>query len=386
MNLPIGFAAGPDGRRRLPSLDRARVSRAGAAGLSVLVVDDEGEVRAEIAELLDRRGLPVLTATTAEAALRVLAGRPDIGALVTDIRLAGMDGLTLAERALAGRRAAEALEVVLITGYVTSRHGIAASRLGAVGLMQKPMRGADITAMVGEALDRAAARRASAAGETLPAPEPGRSPARAAEALLHTLAQRLAGAAELEAAARDLRGPLVALLEAGPVEPAARAEARRLILLIDELLDAMALEAGRLRPALMPVSAHGLLGAVCARLAALDIPCGRRIILQPDADPAWLLDTPRLVRAISLLAERALAGCGGVARGELSVDAGAGGARLELTIRPEMPREAEAEEPMPEALLPLSVARRMLAFQGGRLDTWALPGGGLRLRLVIRGS
>jgi hypothetical protein len=172
----------------------------------------------------------------------------------------------------------------------------------------------------------------------------------------------------------------------GRSPPAARAEARRLILLIDELLEALALEAGRLRPTLAPISAHGLLGVISARLAALGIACGRRIILQPDADPAWLLDTPRLLRAVSLLAERAVAECGGAAWGEVSVDAGAGGARLDLVIRPGLPRPAAEEEPTPEALLPLSVARRMLGVQGGTLDSWALPGGGLRLRLGLGGA
>jgi FixJ family two-component response regulator len=359
--------------RRLPLAGAA--GRAGAGRLAVLVVDDEEGVRAELAELLDRRNLAVLTAASAEAALAILRGRPDIGAIVTDMRMSGMDGLTLAERALARRTGPEALEVVLVTGYVTPRLGLAASRLGTFGLLRKPVRGTDLAALVAEALERAAARRAAArAAEPLPAPLRTRSPARAAEALLHTLAQRLAGrGTALERTARNLRAPLADLLGA---------DARRLLSLIDALLDVAALEEGRARPDRAPVSARGLLGAIAAGLGALGIPCGRRITAQPDADPAFALDTPRLVRAVVLLAERTLHGRPGEARAELSVDAGAGPARIDLALRPAWPGP-DTDEPAPEALLPLSVARRTIEAQGGHLDAWTPPGGGLRIRILL---
>jgi response regulator RpfG family c-di-GMP phosphodiesterase len=100
MTLPISPAGGTDRTGGL-RLEAPRLSRPGAPSLRALVVDDEPEVLAELAELLGRRGVPVLTAPTGEAALQVLAARPDIGALVTDIRLGGMDGLALAGQALA---------------------------------------------------------------------------------------------------------------------------------------------------------------------------------------------------------------------------------------------------------------------------------------------
>jgi CheY-like chemotaxis protein len=315
MTLPISPAGGRTGGLRV---ETPRITRRGGPGLQVLVVDDEPEVCAELAELLDRRGLPALTAPTGEAALRILAARPDVATLVTDIRLGGMDGLALAERAIAGRDPAEALEVVLVTGTVTARQTRTARGLSAFGLMEKPIRGADIAALVGQALDRAASRR-------------------------------------------DAAGP------AGTT---------------DVLAEVAAMEAGELRPRLAPVSAHGLLGAIAGAVARLGLGCARRLTLQPDAAPAFVLDAPRLARALALPAARAAEDLGGAARAELSVDAEAGGARVELAILSLQAAPAPAA-PTPDPALPLSVARRMAALQGGRLTAWPVAGGGLRLRLQL---
>lgn len=179
MTLPIGPAPG-GGRAGRLRLEEPRVTPAGGASLAVLVVDDEEGLRAEIAGLLRRRGLPVLVAASADEALRLLEAHPGIGTLVTDIRLGGLDGLALAERALAGRGPSDALEVVVITGYVSARHQLAARRAGAFGVLLKPMRGADLAAMVSGALAQAAARRG----------EPGkpRRPARPTGRPLHPIA------------------------------------------------------------------------------------------------------------------------------------------------------------------------------------------------------
>ncbi len=211
-----------------------------------------------------------------------------------------------------------------------------------------------------------------------------RTPARAAEALLHGLAQRPGSGRALDATARALRGPLLALLATGPADPAARAEARRLVALIDELLEVTALEAGMLRARPAPVSVHRLLGTIASRLSTFGIGCGRRITLQPDAVQGFFHDAPRLARALSLLAARAASDCGGAARAELSIDVGAGGARLVLVVSPAAP--LREEEPAPEALLTLSVARRMVAVLGGCLDARVQPGGGLRACLVLGGA
>lgn len=389
MNMPIGLGSAYDHRALRLHLAAGSLATPRNETLAVLVVDDEEEVLEELTATLRRRGLHALSASSAETALAVLCSRPDIGALVSDIRMPGMDGIALAERALCGRPEADALEVVLVTGYATASQGMAASRLGAFGVLQKPMRGADFGRMVEDALARAAARRradapalphfaawqpATPAVDELPYAPP--SPARAAEALLLSLAQRLDGLEQgFSPTLRDMRTPLAALLGSA-TDPATR----RLIALMDDLADVEALEEGTATMERMPVSAHALMGAVAGRLASLGARCARRIILQPDADPAFDFDTARLVRAVGLLAGAALDGTPGLA--ELSLDAGAGQARLDLVIRPDRP----VATAVPERRLPIAVARRLVGLLGGRLDAWTLPDGGLRARLLIRGA
>lgn len=386
MNMPIGL-----GRAFHPVAPQMEPFSTPASRHYVLLVDDETAVLEELADALGRRGLHVLVAGSAEAALAVLRGRADIATLVTDIRMPGQDGLALAEAALRGRREDQALEVVLITGYAAAAHGMAATRLGAFGILQKPMRGAELARMVQQAQARAVARRAASTVSRDPAwarpwtAEPPLNPTQAAEALLRNLAQRLDAAGNgIEAIAQDLRGPLGDLLRAAPRLEAATGEPRRLLGLLEDLMDIAALEGQAARPQLAPISAHGLLGAVAARLSALGLRCGRRIILQPDADPAFLIDTPRMVRAMALLAGLALPGRLATGMADLSIDAGAGLARMDLMIRPDAP-DADPDS-AGEARMPIAIARRLVTLQGGRLDAWMLPEGSLRARLLIRSS
>jgi CheY-like chemotaxis protein len=81
---------------------------------NILVVDDDPEVREILAETLGEFGYAVAQASTGEEALPILAKRPDIGLLITDVRMPGMSGLELAERA---RARDAALRVILISGY-----------------------------------------------------------------------------------------------------------------------------------------------------------------------------------------------------------------------------------------------------------------------------
>lgn len=67
-----------------------------AETISVLVVDDEPLVRMDIVDFLLEQGFEVLEAGNADEAIQLLAGRPDIQILFTDIDMPGsMDGLKL---------------------------------------------------------------------------------------------------------------------------------------------------------------------------------------------------------------------------------------------------------------------------------------------------
>jgi len=84
-------------------------------GETVLVVDDEEDIRMLIAEVLSENYYNILEAVDGAAALKILASRKPVHLLVTDVGLpGGMNGRQLAEAARLGRKD---LKVLFITGY-----------------------------------------------------------------------------------------------------------------------------------------------------------------------------------------------------------------------------------------------------------------------------
>jgi CheY-like chemotaxis protein len=64
---------------------------------TVLLVEHQSIVRLELASRLAEMGLTVLTASNADEAITVLDDHPEIGILLTDIKMPGsMDGIRLA--------------------------------------------------------------------------------------------------------------------------------------------------------------------------------------------------------------------------------------------------------------------------------------------------
>ncbi|AMB86499.1 hybrid sensor histidine kinase/response regulator [Pseudomonas agarici] len=85
------------------------------AGETVLVVDDEAQVRMLEVELLEERGYKVLEASDGVAGLKILQSPIRIDLLVSDVGLpGGMNGRQLAELA---RRTRPGLKVLFVTGY-----------------------------------------------------------------------------------------------------------------------------------------------------------------------------------------------------------------------------------------------------------------------------
>jgi PAS domain S-box-containing protein len=84
-------------------------------GETVLVVDDEEDIRLLISEVLSENYYNILEAGDGAAALKILASRKPVHLLVTDVGLpGGMNGRQLAE---AARLARTDLKVLFITGY-----------------------------------------------------------------------------------------------------------------------------------------------------------------------------------------------------------------------------------------------------------------------------
>jgi CheY-like chemotaxis protein len=82
---------------------------------TVLVVDDDEDVRDLAVSFLEALGLIALQAADAPEALRLLAEHPEVRVLFSDVRMPGMNGVELATEA---RRRWPHLNVVLTSGYV----------------------------------------------------------------------------------------------------------------------------------------------------------------------------------------------------------------------------------------------------------------------------
>ena len=101
---------------------------------TVLVVDDEADLREIFSAWLQHEGCLVFTAANGIEALEVLEAQK-IDILVSDIRMPVMDGLALV-RAVHERKFA--IPIILVSGYVDAglrwMHG-----LGVEALMEKPL-------------------------------------------------------------------------------------------------------------------------------------------------------------------------------------------------------------------------------------------------------
>ena len=128
----------------------------------LMVLDDDPAMVNTIILSFRRDGLAALGATDGITARGMLAAHPSIHVLVSDIRMPGVDGVTLAGEFLRDRSEENALEVVLISGQGTMDDAVAALRIGVTDFLSKPVRLADLRAACLVALARSARRRAAA--------------------------------------------------------------------------------------------------------------------------------------------------------------------------------------------------------------------------------
>lgn len=104
------------------------------AGARVLVVDDEPSICNLVKRGLSRAGIEATSEGDPESALELLKSSP-IDVVLTDIRMPGMDGLTLLRRIKTVR---PACEVIVMTAHSSDHTAQEASRFGALDYLRKP--------------------------------------------------------------------------------------------------------------------------------------------------------------------------------------------------------------------------------------------------------
>ena len=114
----------------------------------VLVVDDEASIRDMLSKALGLADYDVETVADGRMAIeRLRAAVYDL--LVTDLRMPGVDGLTVIREA---RRLRADLPVIIITGYSSESAAIEAIDLGVSGYLTKPFRVPKVLAVASKAL------------------------------------------------------------------------------------------------------------------------------------------------------------------------------------------------------------------------------------------
>src|SRR3974377_544513 len=102
---------------------------------TILIVDDESEIRSSLQGVLGDEGFKALQAGSAEECLSTLARKP-VDVVLLDIWLPAIDGLEALERIVAME---DPPEVIMISGHGNIETAVRATKLGAFDFLEKPL-------------------------------------------------------------------------------------------------------------------------------------------------------------------------------------------------------------------------------------------------------
>jgi len=131
---------------------------------TVLIVDDDTQLRQSFDKLLTEEGHAVRTAPTGETAIAMVRESvPDL--VVMDVRLPGMTGL---ETFGVIREIEPRLPVIVMTAFGTTETAIEATKLGAFDYVLKPFEIPDILTLIDQALEAGRFMRSRVEMDTVP--------------------------------------------------------------------------------------------------------------------------------------------------------------------------------------------------------------------------
>ncbi len=121
----------------------------------VLVVDDKQMMRDSVSAVLVRAGFQPVVADDGASALELIA-RHRPAAVVTDLKMPGMDGLELLQHIV---ELDATMPVVLMTAYATIETAVTAMKRGAFDYVQKPFDGDELVICVKRAVEHRRLKR-----------------------------------------------------------------------------------------------------------------------------------------------------------------------------------------------------------------------------------
>ena len=117
---------------------------------SILIVDDEKNIRLTVSTTLKTMKCETDAAVNGEEALTKIAQK-EYDLILLDIKMPGMDGMTVLERI---RKIRPDISVMMITAHGTVANAVDAMKSGAVDFLQKPFTPDEIRHAVALVLDR----------------------------------------------------------------------------------------------------------------------------------------------------------------------------------------------------------------------------------------
>jgi DNA-binding NtrC family response regulator len=125
---------------------------------SILIVDDEPIAIDNLAHVFTRSGYAVERAVSGEAAIELL-DRRRFDVVLTDLRMPGIDGLTLLKHI---RLAQPMTEVIVVTAFASPQSAVEAMQGGAFYYVEKPFRLDDVRKVVAEAVEKVRLKKENA--------------------------------------------------------------------------------------------------------------------------------------------------------------------------------------------------------------------------------
>jgi len=116
----------------------------------VLLIDDEEDLRLSTAQALELAGLDVVTIDNADHVFELIGYSFD-GVIVSDIRMPGIDGMSLLQKV---RELDAEIPVILVTGHGDVQLAVSAMRNGAYDFIEKPFSIQYLAGIIKRAMDR----------------------------------------------------------------------------------------------------------------------------------------------------------------------------------------------------------------------------------------
>lgn len=132
---------------------------------TILIVDDDGQLRHSFEKLLTSEGHTVRTAATGEAGLEIVRTKV-LDAVIMDVRLPGMDGLQTFQ---AMHEIESKLPVIIMTAFGTTDTAIEATKLGAYDYVLKPFEIPEMLITIEKALEAGRFMRSRVEMDIVPA-------------------------------------------------------------------------------------------------------------------------------------------------------------------------------------------------------------------------